>query len=108
MSKTYTLKEVGEHKDGDSMWLVVDSGVYDISSKPPSVPLSTCSTPHPPIRDIPQLCLPSVSLKFLVDKNRPSVPSPGDTRFPARARPLQAVAPPNAASLGQPGSSLLQ
>ena len=32
MSKSYTLKEVGEHKDGDSMWLVVDNGVYDISN----------------------------------------------------------------------------
>ncbi|KAH7026137.1 cytochrome b5-like heme/steroid binding domain-containing protein [Microdochium trichocladiopsis] len=32
MSKTFTLKEVGEHKDGDSLWLAVDNGVYDISN----------------------------------------------------------------------------
>ncbi len=34
MSKTFTAKEVGEHKDEQSgMYIIVDSGVYDITSQ---------------------------------------------------------------------------
>lgn len=34
MSKTFTAKEVGEHKDEKSgMYIIVDSGVYDITSQ---------------------------------------------------------------------------
>lgn len=34
MSKQYTVAEVAQHKDESSgMWLIVDSGVYDVTSK---------------------------------------------------------------------------
>jgi cytochrome b involved in lipid metabolism len=33
MSKTFTAKEVGEHRDEQNgMYIIVDSGVYDITS----------------------------------------------------------------------------
>ncbi|XP_054720027.1 cytochrome b5-like [Uloborus diversus] len=29
--KTYTLKEIAEHSSPDSLWLLIDNGVYDVS-----------------------------------------------------------------------------
>lgn len=34
MSKTFTAKEVSEHKDEkNGMYIIVDSGVYDVTSQ---------------------------------------------------------------------------
>lgn len=29
--KTYTLKEIGEHNSKESLWLLINNGVYDVS-----------------------------------------------------------------------------
>ena len=29
--KAYSLKEIGEHNSKESLWLLIDNGVYDVS-----------------------------------------------------------------------------
>lgn len=29
--KMYTLKEIGEHNSKESLWLLINNGVYDVS-----------------------------------------------------------------------------
>lgn len=29
--KTYTLKEIEEHNTNDSVWLLINNGIYDVS-----------------------------------------------------------------------------
>ncbi|KAJ3560726.1 hypothetical protein NPX13_g9204 [Xylaria arbuscula] len=56
MSKTFTAKEVGEHKDEkNGLYIIVDSGVYDVTSQyrtSPSPPLNLTPGFEFPVADI--------------------------------------------------------
>ncbi|TAQ83253.1 hypothetical protein B7494_g8422 [Chlorociboria aeruginascens] len=38
MSKTFSVADVASHKDADSMFIIVDSGVYDVTGKSSPIP----------------------------------------------------------------------
>ena len=50
MSKSYSAKEVAEHKTADSgLWITIDDGVYDVTSAfpVPFPPYLYCLSPSP-------------------------------------------------------------